>query len=179
LALLSLGALGDADHPNKATSERIVRELTSQLAASNEPSQTIVALQAIGNSGNAAAIDAVYPYLHASDDAVRVNALESLRRMNDPRASTLLMQSFEEDTSTAMRSAALRSLANMPANDQTMSWGRSALATGLSTPNLAQMAGWLGSQAEHFPENEKALRLLLAENPPFEVKKSILKYVAP
>ncbi len=179
MALLSLGALGDASHPNLSMSARIERELEDYLASAKEPSDVTMALQAIGNSGNPAAIDAVTPYFDDNDRSVRVNALESFRRMNHPQAASVVMQHFEQNTNRETRAAALRSLSGMAATPQTMAWGRAALTSTMETENLAQLAAWLGSQSESFPENSVALRQLLHTDPPFEVKKSILKFISP
>ena len=179
MALLSLGALGDASHPNLSMNARIERELEDYLASAKQPSDASMALQAIGNSGNPAAIAAVTPYFEDSEKSVRVNALESFRRMDDPQAAAAIMQHFEQDTDRETRAAALRSLSGMAATPQTMAWGRAALTSEMATENLAQLAAWLGSQSEDFTENSVALRELLHKDPPFEVKKSILKFISP
>lgn len=179
MALLSLGALGDASHPNQAMSDEIEHELVSYLDAAKEPSDIVVALQAIGNSGRPEAINAVVPYLDSTDESIRVNALEAFRRMNDPQAASIVMQQFDQDASTATRAAALRSLSTMTATSQTMTWGREALTRNMAGENLAQLAAWLGGQIASYPANEAALRQLLQTSTSFEVKKSILRFIAP
>lgn len=179
MALLSLGALGDASHPNQAMNQRISQELLGYLASTKQPADTAAALQAIGNSGNPAVIKTVVPYLDSSYPEVRTGALEAFRRMNDPQATQILIQQFEQKTDQDTRRVALRSLSSMPATAEAMSWGRTALATPMDTDTQAQLAAWLGSQHTKYPENEVALRQLLKTTSSFEVKKGILKYIAP
>ncbi len=179
MALLSLGALGDPSHPNQAMNDTIARKLVGYLDTAKAPADTVTTLQAIGNSGNTATLDAVKPYLKSSDESIRVSAIDAVRRMDSPQAAGVAVQSFEQNMDTTTRAAALRSLSTMPASVETMAWGRTALSSSMAEENLAQLAAWLGSEAKSYPENAAALRQLLHTTTSFEVKKAILKYISP
>lgn len=179
MALLTVGGLGDASHANQAMNDTIAQKLVGYLSAAKTPADTATALQAIGNTGNSVALDAVKPYLNSSDESIRVNALEALRRMDSPQATGVAIESFEQNTDVETRTAALRSLSTMPATPETMNWGRNALSSTMADETRSQLAAWLASQASNYPENATVLRELLRNTTSFEVKKSILKYISP
>ncbi|HEY5962347.1 MAG TPA: HEAT repeat domain-containing protein, partial [Polyangiaceae bacterium] len=179
MALLSLGGLGDASHANQAMNDSIAQKLVGYLGITKTPADTVTALQAIGNTGNSAALDAIKPYLNSQDESIRVNALEALRRMDSPQATGIAIASFEQNTDMVTRTAALRSLSSMPATPETMNWGRNVLSSAMADETRSQLAAWLGSQARTYPENAALLRELLRNTTSFEVKKSILKYIPP
>ena len=107
-AALGLGAAAfhaAATDPDAA--RRSVEALREQLRAARSPAEVVDALEALGNTGSADALDDLTAALAAADLSVRTAAARALRSIPGERANRLLAGLIAADPSSDVRIAAL------------------------------------------------------------------------
>jgi len=110
-ALLGLGALSfRLQRTNPPLSQEIYASLAARLDRATTPEQTEVALRALGNAGNIAALPKLEQFLSVPDPRLRAVAVGSLRRLQGPAADTLLARIDENDKDEAVQDAVHRVL---------------------------------------------------------------------
>lgn len=180
MSLLAVGSMGFRDRLNNETKELAAKELSGNLKRSKIDSAEIsLTLKAIGNTGNPELISTVRPYLSNSDVTVRSAAANSLRRMDVPEAQKLLVNLYDKDDSVIVREQALKSLIETPVTKESASWARESVLKAETPNETALIIDILGKTMKTYPENEAALRKLIATNPPIGVKETVYKYIAP
>jgi hypothetical protein len=180
MSILALGVLGRDDKLNDEIKPFIEEKLTSALEDdADSVYDEVVALRAVGNTGNEEFLDEVKPYFTSSNVDVRAASYVALRRMKDPRAQTTLISAVETEKSPKVREAALRTLSEMPTTASTVAWARDLI---MKTSNIDQqviLAHYLGQGLDEYPQNEAVLRAVLHLNPAVGVKQAIYTYIAP
>jgi hypothetical protein len=180
MSLLAVGSMGFRDRLNNDTKELAAKELSDNLKRSKiDNAETSLTLKAIGNTGNPELISTVRPYFSNSDETVRSAAANSLRRMDVPEAQTLLVNLYDKDASVMVREQALKSLIETPVTKESASWARESVLNARTPNETALLIDILGKTMKTYPENEAALRKLIAANPPIGVKETVYKYIAP
>lgn len=179
MSILALGVLGDREKLNDDVKPVIAQRLVEALRGANNPWDEEMALLAIGNSGNAEALDAVAPSFRSDNAGVRAAAFSSLRKMEDPRAQMVFIHQYQEERSTSVRVAALRALAQMPLVPQALDWVRErALATTDEKEQIA-LVNVLGKTLPADRHNEITLRQILTTKAPTTVRQTVFRYVSP
>jgi HEAT repeat protein len=138
------------EHPTRARAgaEFLVQGLT--VAATD--AETVHFLQALGNAGHPAAIEAVTSYLTHENPELRAAALRALRRVEDPRADGIFARALLGDPDGNVRAAAATYL-KQRTPDRTIA---STIAARLraethlaARTQLIRLAGsWLASSSE-------------------------------
>jgi hypothetical protein len=67
----------------------------------------------------------------------------------------------------------------MPLSEETMAWVREAVLRAKTPGEAVMLVDILGRALARFPENQAALRALLATNPPAGVKSTVYRFIAP
>lgn len=110
LAATATLALGNASlrlaGTDAAGAARQVDELLARLARASEPSDQVILLRALGNTGDPRILPALEAALTAASDPVRTAATEALRLIPDGRADVLVIAALE-DPSPIVRGAAV------------------------------------------------------------------------
>ena len=125
-ALLALG--GSAFRVREAESGRyapLADDLRSRLLATQmkkQPGNERVALLAIGNARDSGFLPQVTPYLKGNDPAYREVAAGTLQHMRGPEVTSLLVERLNADPEVRVRRVAAKSLAEQPADPQTMNF---------------------------------------------------------
>jgi hypothetical protein len=109
-ALFGLGTfsrrLRDAGESERAA--QVGDFLVSKLQAAKTPSALVTILRAVANSGYAAALPEVIPYLTDSREQVRVDAVRALQSMKAPQVDDLIVARLESDAASAVRLSAIQ-----------------------------------------------------------------------
>jgi len=179
MSLFALGLLGYEKKLNDAVKPQIGAHLATSLESATTSWDRAMALRAIGNYGNADMLPSITPYLEDASPEVRAAAYWSLRRIDDPAAAGILMSSLDEEGNFAVRQMALRTLTRMVPTAEGMEWARWELEAISHPEEQVALAQYLGNSLSRYPQNELALRQLLASNPPRAVKQAIYAYIAP
>jgi hypothetical protein len=107
-ALLAAGGLANRKRDSDPTSSTTWTEtLVEAYGAARTTAERIQALDAIGNSGNAAGFDTLVAALSDADQTVRIAAVTNLRLMPAPRADQVLAGLLGGGTDPGLREAAL------------------------------------------------------------------------
>lgn len=179
MALYAVGTAGGPDKLNEPLQQEISTQLAARLNSSQKPGDQAVALLAIGNQGDEKMLPVITPYLSSRDDMVRANAYDALRRMPGEAAVDLLISTVATESSSTVRVAAIKTLNEMPDRGKAVDWARRELAQVSIPAEQVVLIDFLGKSLKENPENEGALRQLLAQNPVRQVKKKIYQYIAP
>jgi hypothetical protein len=112
-ATYALGALEQRTRvKDPALAKQALKELRGQLAKTKSPNELAAALDAVGNSGNAALISDLKPHLEAADALVRTHAIEAMANM-DPQANKAEFKSlFAGEQDERIRGAIARTYAD-------------------------------------------------------------------
>jgi hypothetical protein len=78
-----------------------------------------------------------------------------------------------------VREEALKSLQETPVTKESAAWAREAVMTAKTPNETALVIDILGKTINKYPQNEAALRELLAKDPSMPVKETVYKYIAP
>jgi len=105
-AVLGLGALCfRLQHTNPPLSQEIYEALAARLDRAQTIEQTELALRALGNAGNSAALPRLERYLASEEPKLRAVAVGSLRRLEGPNVDALLARVAENDKQEAVQDA--------------------------------------------------------------------------
>ena len=105
-ALLGLGALSyRLQRTDPPLSQEIYESLAARLDRAATPEQTELALRALGNAGNSAALPKLERFLVARDPKLRAVAVGALRRLEGPAVKALIAEIAESDEDEAVQAA--------------------------------------------------------------------------
>ena len=179
MSLLAIGVLGSSEKGNEAVKPLVAEKLREGLRSASDPWDQRMTLMAIGNYGADDMLDTVAPYLRSPDEAVRADACAALRKMQDPRAQELLIESYGREESRGVQAKAVQTLASMDASRETEQWAGTEVLQTQDAGLQASLVTLLGRHLKAYPANERILRDLLTADPPREVKKAIYSYIPP
>ncbi len=161
-ALLALGAVAF-----RSSGEESGRILLARLARARDAEEQCLTLEAVGNSGQAAALPAVLEKTESAEERVRSSAVHALRRMSGSRIDETLVLRATADPSPEVRGIAVRTLGE---RGQT-----SAVATVLrSDPNERVRTAaltWFAARASRDPEARRILEGVAAADPSEAVRR--------
>jgi len=110
-ALLALGALANRMRGRDAEAARDwVGRLVEQYEQAGSDAERIIALDALGNSGDGAALDVLAAALASGSIAVQASAAQNLRLMPAPRADALLVAALAPSMDASVRKTAMFAL---------------------------------------------------------------------
>ncbi len=135
-AALALGAsIYHANHdPNAMNTTTVAGEtLTKLLETAKTPGEREAYLQAIGNSGSAAAYGELSPYLSSTDTSTRVTAYSALRRMPGEQVDVTLANAITNELNSEVRDSALAAAMERNLSSTTVAALSNALRTDSST----------------------------------------------
>ncbi|MBF0631179.1 MAG: HEAT repeat domain-containing protein [Magnetococcales bacterium] len=179
MALFAIGALGYKVKLNEETQTKVGQLLATHIGKSKTPADQIQALTAVGNYGGKELIPKVEPFLSSTNARVRASAYGAMRRMDDPTAFNTIVKHYEQETTPAVRTAALKAIAEFTPRSEELKWvNHNALAVQHPAEQVV-MAQILGETGKDNPENVQTLRKMLKNNPDIRVKREIYKYIAP
>ncbi len=111
-ALYALGSVVHRLRPRAPQQARAAfAHLTDRLSAATSRRAVVTSLRAIGNAGHPDALPTLSPYLSATDPAVRMEALEALRRVPGAAVDSRLEAMARSDRKREVRDAASALLA--------------------------------------------------------------------
>ena len=179
MALYAIGSLGSEEKSNDELKVEIGGQLAEHLLNTNDSAEQVATLNAIGNYGGAELIGDISPFLSDPQADLRVAAYNSLRRIDDPDAVDLLIQSYYDEPSAKVQKIALQTLTTMPVTEQSIKFVRTEAGKSDSPALQKPLVKILGDNLPQYPENEKFLRMLLKEETGIEIKKEIYHYIRP
>ena len=153
--VLLLGALAGrfAEQP---AAEQIMGELLASEADLADQGKSGLWLEALGNSGHPAVVEAVTPYLQSEDPAVRESAVLALRHVSGEEVSQTLAQTALADADPGIRMDAVSALSN-----QSDGFALKTLSTVMSNdPDVSIRKQAIAGVAGHAETNDEAVALL-------------------
>ncbi|MDP3153339.1 MAG: HEAT repeat domain-containing protein [Archangium sp.] len=172
------GSLGDVSKANPTLTTEVVRNL-SALLASADVRQQVLALDGLSNVGDDARVLALAaPALSSRDEAVRVAAFGTFRRMG-PATLPAFTTAFTNERSFEVRRGAVRTAGQLPDSEALASWARAAVITEQDPIVKGELVHLLGKGIAQHAANADTLRELLKTTTERRVRRDIYTYIAP
>ena len=174
-ALLAFGALSAKASPEVRAYVR--GELQAELAAADTPDSIRVALQAIGNTGDADVLDAAASYLEHPDPVLRATAASALRGMGRDAVEPLQI-ALESEPSRPAAAAMARTLVGLGTPSSTeVAWAATRLAAAFDATGVRKpLIEWVGSSDS--AEARAALAAHFHAEPSGELRQLIGRYLS-
>ncbi|MGF1508360.1 MAG: HEAT repeat domain-containing protein [Myxococcota bacterium] len=173
-ALMAVGALGAQGDPDvKAFAREVIEAALDRATPGRE---TLAALDAVGNLGDAGLLEPLAERLDHRDPRVRGRAAEAMRALG-PEAVGPLRRALEAEVNEEAALSMARTLRRLgPPQDGSIGWAQAQLASAPSAAVRAQLIQWLGASqsaearwvlAEHFHvEGSSQLKRLIGRYVP-------------
>ncbi len=164
LAMGVMAARVSSDDPSRAA--RIVADYDRRMHASDDASELRTDLSALGNAGTPEVTAIASRYLDDDRPDVRANALQALRRVDDPAAETSMLNALSGDVDESVRESALRALSERQATPAALDTYANILSGQASEPLALGIVDQLGYARDRYPDRVRALLVETAENSP-------------
>ncbi|MBF0428349.1 MAG: HEAT repeat domain-containing protein [Magnetococcales bacterium] len=179
MAMLAIGDLGQGEKLNEETKTKVGILLETQLGQVQSADAQLETLVAIGNYGDKQLAPKVEPFFTAEDERVRASAYTAMRRMDDPAIMNALIQHYGNESSTKVKTVALKTIGDLTLNQDGLKWANSNALAVTHPAEQIIMVDILGKSGKSNPENLLTLKEMLKTNPDMPVKRTIYKYIVP
>lgn len=183
-ATLALGSLGNAmnaaddpDYPELR--ERLLVGARAVTESDSYTEQRTNYIHAMGNTGDASLAGDVVPFLDDETPSIRRAAALSLGRLGTNPVADELMTHLNHENSSQVRGAIAESLVNWTTpSASAMASIRDAVRTEPDEHTKYNMARFLGTNLEGFPENRAVLEDLMRTEPSKRIRRSVAETLA-
>lgn len=158
VSLLGVGGMAKrSDDPSLRG--HIRGELERELAGAGGDMRTHIVLDAMGNTGDPALVDAIAPHIDADLPATRQHAAEALGRLDPEAAAPRLLDRLRSETDPDVGAAIVKAMHGAPTDDA-VALMSDRLTASTSRPERSALIDWLGAASRTRPD----ARALLASH---------------